>query len=144
VQCESPTDALALIAMWKGVAVKAAGAAQPAPLSANGTPPPQKRVSRGDRDKRAKKHAIGFLTALVESGTPGADADAIVLALGLKEGRGIGGAMNGINRVLQDHGFKMAEVFTKSRRGAEGRRWFATPRTQEALDAIKTKKAAIP
>lgn len=123
IRCDDPSEVVRLAKEAGLFAVTKRGPGRP--------PKENGRPQREAKEERAADTTLAFLTAIASS-TGGINGDVIVSTMGLKDKRGIGGALSSVRRVLSESGFAASEVF--SMRGQRlKRRWKSGPRLQEAI-----------
>jgi hypothetical protein len=78
-----------------------------------------------------------FLQTIVTAPPEGPSTTQIMEAVGVTDGRGLGGKLLGINNILDKHGLNPNDVYGNPKT-ADGRRtWFAGPKIQEAIEKMK-------
>jgi hypothetical protein len=82
--------------------------------------------------------ALKFLMTIAKAEEPGANANDIGRALGVKHLRGIGGKSIRVNKILARLGFKNKAVYT-TWKGSQGRFWVSGPNLIEAVKAMNEK-----
>lgn len=89
----------------------------------------------------APPSTLKFLTAIRDGGTAGTESEAIMKALGVSKPKAIGSRSATINRVLEQLGFKPAQVYGNDRT-ANGRVWKPRRLMQDAIAALEKRLAA--
>lgn len=92
------------------------------------------------RDDGRWEATFGFLSAIQDAGTQGAEVTQIMLALGVRHPKGVGSRTTIVDKCLMELGFTADSVFNNER-GAEGRFWRPGPRLHEAIEAARSKLA---
>ena len=111
VECNSPEDVLRMIRAAKDTTI----------TRGPGRPPLNGKSKRELKQTKELKSTLALLQALSRK-PKGISAEEIVIALGLKGTRGVGGGLVTVKRVLREKGVQPDEVFSMESFGTE-RRW---------------------
>lgn len=102
-----------------------------------GRPPKNGRAAKQkDSIKVVISSALQFLRVIEEKGKGGASSDDMVLALGLKESRAIGGRIIRVKSVLFKRGFTQKRVF-RTIKTSEGKVWRSGPDMKMAIEQLE-------
>lgn len=89
----------------------------------------------------APPSTLKFLSAIRDGGSAGTESEAVMKALGVTKPKAIGSRSATINRVLEQLGFKPAQVYGNDRT-ANGRVWKPRRLMQDAIAALEKRLAA--
>ena len=134
-ECDSEQEALRLAGAVETTGFAARNGLSQEKKKGPGRPPRNGKAIHVVRSESANGEAIDFLKAVKDS-SPGLSSDRVVSILKLKHGRGIGGAIGKIKRIIASKGLDPNQVFLK--RGDErNRRWKAQPMIAEAIEKLE-------
>jgi hypothetical protein len=145
VSGDTPEDlAIGIAAVQQALA---AGNGKPTALSITrekpAKPPTRSPGSRGRSDRPSDDEmqatTLTFLTTIRDGGDRGVYGESLRIALGLKDGRAMGGSMASINRTITDAGFEPEPDAYRRTRDTEGRRWQPGQKIDKVIGALNKK-----
>ena len=145
IECEAPEEVIRLAqaarqaAAPKDRALADLSIGPPPERRRPGRPPKNGRPMREQKEAAAIQATIAFLELLQRAGSVGADSHGIVRTLSLSDGRGIGGALLKVRRIIIEHGFLSTQVF-RMKGLRHDRRWKRGPDLVKALEKLANGK----